>query len=142
MSLLPVKPRHDFLFIDIIDRNITTKDLGNGKVLHLLDDDSFGPDRPHNAVNSTHSGVRPRWARVLMVGPEVEDDIEVGDLILCDTLKWSHGIPLGKLDNKIVNFWRINVNDVLLVNDDSSPDEYLEQFAEMMSRIELKIGNI
>lgn len=143
MSLLPIQPRHDFLFIDVIDRNVTIKQLGGGKVLHLLDDDSFGPDRPHNSINASHPGVRPRWARVLMVGPEVtEDEVKVGDLVLCDTLKWSHGIPLGTLDYKTVNFWRINVKDILGVDDSASPDEYLEQFTEMMTRIELKIGRI
>ena len=142
MTVLPIRPRHDFLFIDIIDRDVTTKDLGNGKVLHLIADDSFGPDRPHNPINARHPGVRPRWARVLMIGPEAEGDVEPGDLVLCDTLKWGHGIPLGRCGLNMVYFWWINVKDILVVDDTASRDDYLNQFAELMTNTEITVGHL
>ncbi len=143
MSVLPVRPTHDFLFIDIVDRNVTKKDLGEGKVLHLLSDDSFGPQGPRDPIAASHPGVRPRWARVLAIGPEVPDgDLDIGDLVLCDTLKWGHGIPLGRVGLNTVFFWRINVNDVLLIDQRSTGDDYLNQFAEMMAHTELTIGHL
>ncbi len=143
MSILPVRPRHDFLFIDIIDRNVTMKDLGGGKVLHLLSDDDFGPHRPHNPTEARHPGLRPRWARVLEVGPDVNaDDIKPGDLVLCDTLKWTHGIPYGRLGLATVCFWRINVNDILLVDESSPGEEYLDQYRDMVSKTEIAIGHL
>lgn len=143
MSLLPVRPTHDFLFIDIIDRDVTMKDLGNGKVLHLLSDDSFGPSGPHNSMNASHPGIRPRWARVLAVGPEAEGDVEIGQKVLCDTLKWGHGIPLGRDGLKQVNFWRINVNDILVVDvDDTEKETYVTEFRDLLSRIKLTIGHL
>lgn len=142
MQGLPVRPTHDFLFIDIVDRDQTTKDLGNGKVLHLLSDDTFGPNRPHNPVNSRHPGVRPRWARVLAIGPEVhEGDVQLGDLVLCDTMKWSRSIPLGRIGLTVVNFWRINISDILLIDSNKS-QEYLAYFAQMLSLTELTIGHL
>ena len=142
MSILPVRPRHDFLFIDIIDRNVTTKDLGGGKVLHLLSDDSFGPQGPHNSIEARHPGVRPRWARVLEIGPEVEDNIKVGDLVLCDTLKWGHGVPYGRVGLEVVYFWRINVKDILVIDDAASSEEYLGQYREMLAHTEIAVGHL
>lgn len=138
-DILPVRPTHDFLFIDIVDRDVTKKDLGGGKFFHLLSDDTFGPARPHNPVVGQHPGVRPRWARVLMIGPEAKGDVNIGDMVLCDTLKWSHGIPLGKDGVKPVLFWRINVNDVLLRSDKGSA-EYLDQMRTYLSEIDIAIG--
>src|SRR5258708_2612002 len=105
--MLPVRPTHAGVIIDIIDRNVTQKDLGGGKILHLLSDDSF-VERVHNSMEHKHPGIRPRWARVLAVGPDVEDDdVKIGDLILCDTLKWGRKFPLGRDNGQIIYIWRI-----------------------------------
>jgi hypothetical protein len=142
VTVLPIRPTHDFLFIDIIDRNVTKKDLGGGKFLHLLSDDSFGQG-PHNPMDARHPGVRPRWARVLEVGPEAEDEgVEPGNLVLCEALKWSHGIPLGRDGLKMVNFWRININDIMLVDDLSHGEEYLTEYRALVARLELTIGHL
>jgi hypothetical protein len=135
---LPIRPTHDHLFIDIIDRDVTKKDLGGGKVLHLLADDTFGLDRPHDPALAKHPGIRPRWARVLEVGPDVEGDVKPGDLVLCDTLKWSHRIPLGRVGLEIVYFWRININDILLVNESESDEQNLPDY----STVEFTIGHL
>jgi hypothetical protein len=144
VSVLPVRPLHDFLYIDIVDRDVTQKDLGNGKVLHLLHDDTFSSTGPRDSIAGKHPGIRPRWARVLRVGPEVEDDVAEGDLVLCDTLKWGRAVPLGRDDLKIVNFWRINIDDILLIDEDADPPPagYLEGFGELLDRLELTIGHL
>jgi hypothetical protein len=139
--LLPVRPTHDGVFIDIVDRSVTQKDLGGGKVLHLISDDSF--EGPHNTMSHTHPGIRPRWARVLGVGPDVnEDDVKVGDLVLCDTLKWGRKFPLGRDGLEIVYMWRISVGDILMVNAESPGDEYLAEFEAKLSRLDLSIGHL
>lgn len=137
--MLPLRPTHDGVFIDIVDRDVTTKDLGGGKVLHLLADDGFSG--PHNPMAQKHPGIRPRWARVLGVGPDVhEDDVTLGDLVLCDTLKWGRGFSLGRDGLQRVQIWRINVSDILLVNPDSPGDEFLKDWEGKLSRLKLTIG--
>jgi hypothetical protein len=125
--------------VDIIDRDNTQKQLGNGKVLHLIADDTFGPHNPMSGEQ--HSGIRPRWARVLAVGPEV-DQIAPGDLVLCDYGKWSRGIPLGRDGLELVRFWRIRVGDILLVDTAADGSEYLRSFEAKLSRMSLTIGRI
>jgi hypothetical protein len=139
--MLPIRPLRDDVYIDIVDRNITKKDLGGGKILHLIADDSFSG--PHDPVTGgKHSGIRPRWARVLGLGPDVEDDIEIGDLVLCDALKWSRRIPLGRDGQEIVYFWNINVADILVVDDDTYNKVYLWEFKEKLERLTLTIGHL
>lgn len=137
--MLPVRPTHDSVFVDIIDRDNTLKQLGNGKVLHLLSDDSFGLHDPTSGEK--HSGIRPRWARVLELGPEVYE-VAPGDLVLCDYGKWSRGIPLGRDGLAVVRFWRIQVSDILLIHTDSARDQYLQEFEAKLSRMSLNIGRL
>ncbi len=139
--MLPVKPMHDGVFIDIVDRNITQKDLGDGKVLHLIADDSFaGPYDP--VGGGRHSGIRPRWARVLAIGPEVVD-VQIGDLVLCDTLKWGRKVPLGRDGQEVVYFWNIKVTDILVVSDEkSSAENYIKEFQTKLKRMDLSVGHL
>jgi hypothetical protein len=137
--MLPIRPMHDGVFIDIIDRDITTKDLGNGKVLHLLSDDHFGI---HDSITSKHQGIRPRWARVLAVGPKCEGDVKPGDLVLCDTLKWGRKMPLGRDGLQVVYFWNIKEGDILLVNDDDQGEAFLAEWEARVARLELTIGHL
>lgn len=139
--MLPLKPTHDGVFIDIVDRDVTQKDLGGGKVLHLLSDDAF--TGPHNAMAQKHPGIRPRWARVLGLGPDVHgDDVKVGDLVLCDTMKWGRKFPLGRDGNEVVYLWRIKVSDILGVNPDSPGGAFVKEFEQKVSRLELTIGHL
>jgi hypothetical protein len=138
--VLPLKPTHDGVIIDIIDRDITQKDLGGGKVLHLIADDTF--EGPHNSMAHTHPGIRPRWARVLAVGPDVHaDDVRIGDLVLCDTLKWGRKFPLGRDNGQVVHIWRIEAKNILGVNQEQSGDVFLDEWRDRLSRMELTIGH-
>lgn len=140
-ALLPIRPTHDGIFIDIVDRDVTHKDLGNGKVLHLLADDNFGS--AHNPMMGKHPGQRPRWARVWAVGPEADDVVQPGDLVLCDELKWGRKISLGRIGLTTVYFWRIAAGDIMVV-DERGPDHeaYLEGVREQFSRMEYNIGKL
>lgn len=139
--MLPLRPTHDGIIIDIVDRDVTQKDLGGGKVLHLISDDSFG-ERLHNSMAHTHPGIRPRWARVLAVGPEVhDDDVQIGDLVLCDTLKWGRKFPLGRDYGQVIYIWRIEVKHILGVDSDASRDEYVQEWTDRLARLDLTIGH-
>jgi hypothetical protein len=141
-SLIPVKPLHDNLFIDIVDRNVTTKLLNSGHVLHLISDDYV--DGVHNSMSGKHPGIRPRWARIIGIGPKVYDKvskgIELGNFVLCDTLKWSRQIPLGRIGLETVYFWRINVDDILLIDDSMSCSNYIMEFLAHISKIDFMPG--
>jgi len=135
----PITPTHDGVIVDIVDRDVTQKQLANGRVLHLLPDDTFGAHNPTSGI--THSGIRPRWARVLAVGPEVQGEVAVGDLVLCDYGKWSRGFPLGRDGLEIVRIWRIKVTDISLIAPDSG-DDYLREFEAKLNRLALTIGHL
>lgn len=143
-NILPIRPLRDNLFIDIIDRNVTTKTLKGGHVLHLLSDDDI--DQVHNSMHGKHPGIRPRWARVLGIGPEVQDkignDIKLGHLVLCDTLKWSRKCPLGRIGLEIIYFWKININDILLINDHEPRDNYIKDFTKKLVNMDICPGHI
>lgn len=138
--MFPVRPMYNGVFIDIIDRDITTKDLGNGKVLHLLNDDAF--TGPHDPMTSTHPGIRPRWARVLAIGPKCDGSVKLGDLVLCDTLKWSRKIPLGRDGQTVVYFWSIKEEDIIMVDDSANGRVFLAEFEAKLDRLELTIGHL
>lgn len=138
--MLPLRPTHDGVIIDIIDRDVTQKDLGGGKVLHLISDDTFS-ERVHNSMAHTHPGIRPRWARVLAIGPDVpEGDLQIGDLVLCDTLKWGRKFPLGRDGLEVVYIWRIEAKNILGIDTDQPGTEYLNEWNEKFSRLQLTIG--
>jgi len=67
----------------------------------------------HSFDESTNT---PRWGRVMEVGPEVTDDIQVGMRILIDALQWTtHIIHNGE------KIWMTNENSILAYDEDSIP---------------------
>jgi co-chaperonin GroES (HSP10) len=64
------------------------------------------------------SGIRPRWAKVYAVGPEVKDeDIKVGSYIMIAHGRWSRGQTIEDADGeKIIR--KVDSNDILLVSDE------------------------
>lgn len=138
-GLIKIRPLHKGVFVDIVDRDVTQKDLGNGKVLHLIPDDVFGAHDPTSGV--THPGIRPRWARVLEVGSEAADLVSVGDLVLCDYGKWSRKFSIGRVGDQIYYVWWISVDDISIIDRNGDPAAYIEGARELLSRLEYNIGN-
>lgn len=90
-----LKPLKDKVFVSDLDSGMK---LTNGGVI-LPDDDM------------TERGIRERWARVVAIGPEV-DDLEVGDWILVKHGRWSN-----KLEFADKNLWMVEYPEsVLLVS--------------------------
>ena len=54
---------------------------------------------------------QPQWGIVTSVGPDATD-IELGDRVLIEALKWSHGI---EVDGK--TFWRTDETQVMAIDD-------------------------
>jgi len=106
--------------VNIYDTGEGTIDLGGGKKLILLNDVSFA-DNHLTSSQSSHPGIRPRWAVVVAVNQYAKDlGINLGDKVLCDTMKWSRGFEYDASGNKT---WRVPVEDIMLVDDDGLTEE-------------------
>jgi co-chaperonin GroES (HSP10) len=66
------------------------------------------------------SGIRPRWAQVYAVGPEVKD-IKVGQYIMIAHGRWSRGQTIEDEDGE-KTIRKIDPNDILLVSDEKVND--------------------
>lgn len=66
------------------------------------------------------SGIRPRWAQVYAVGPEVRD-IKVGDYIMVAHGRWSRGIAIEDGDGE-KTIRKVDPNDILLVSEEPVED--------------------
>lgn len=69
------------------------------------------------------SGIRPRWAKIYGLGPDVKDPLlEIGKWILISHGRWTRGItvetPLGEQTLR-----KVDPNDILLVSDQPMDDE-------------------
>jgi len=69
------------------------------------------------------AGIRPRWAKIYGLGPEVKDpELQIGKYILISHGRWTRGItvetPLGKQTLR-----KVDPNDILLVSDVPMEDE-------------------
>ena len=69
------------------------------------------------------AGIRPRWAKVYAVGPDMnDDDIAVGKYILISHGRWTRGITVeDETGKKTVR--KVDENDILLVSDSAMDDE-------------------
>lgn len=69
------------------------------------------------------SGIRPRWAKIYGLGPNVNDPLlEIGKWILISHGRWTRGItvetPAGKQTLR-----KVDPNDILLISDEPMDDE-------------------
>lgn len=69
------------------------------------------------------SGIRPRWAKIYGLGPDVKDpELQIGKYILISHGRWTRGItvetPMGKQTLR-----KVDPNDILLVSDEPMEDE-------------------
>lgn len=59
--------------------------------------------------NMKHNGIRARWAKVYLVGPEVTD-IKPGEWILIKHGRWTYGMDV-ETPEGIVKVWRVEYPD-------------------------------
>jgi co-chaperonin GroES (HSP10) len=72
-------------------------------------------------------GLRPRWARILMVGPDMIDDVAVGDWVLVEHGRWSVGFDLlNEETGETVRVWQIDNKGMMIVSDtDERPTSFV-----------------
>lgn len=69
------------------------------------------------------SGIRPRWAKIYGLGPDVKDPLlEIGKYILISHGRWTRGITVETPEGK-VTLRKVDPNDILLVSDQPMEDE-------------------
>jgi co-chaperonin GroES (HSP10) len=82
--------------------------LSNGGIILLNDD-------------MKSQGIRPRWAQVYALGPDYDDDLEVGQWICIAHGRWTRGIDVKDETGK-KTLRRVDENDILLVSDEPVND--------------------
>lgn len=66
-------------------------------------------------------GIKPRWARVYKVGPEVTD-VEAGDYVLLKHGRWTRGKLVDTVDQGEIKIYMIDYPDAVLVISKDRPD--------------------
>ncbi len=95
---------------------------GSIKPLHnkvLVADMNFGEQRSAGGIvmlgdDGKDHGIHPRWARVYAVGPEHNEEYNVGDWILVEHGRWSRGIEVEEADGTKITIRLIDTNCVML----------------------------
>jgi len=98
---MKLRALHDKILCSEIEKGQQT--LASGII--LMDDDG------------KEDGIRPRWMQVYATGPDVSDDITVGQWILVEHGRWSHGHRMREGDNELT-LWQAEEASVLLVADE------------------------
>lgn len=107
MTDFPIEPTQDWIATHISDKGAQ---ITAGGIIQLDD-------------NMKSAGIRPRWAKVLAVGPEVreQDNIEIGDYILLEHLGWVRGMEIDIAGKSTTVHWT-NPSKILLVGDGLTED--------------------
>jgi hypothetical protein len=93
-----------------IKTNVFVTDLDHGPTVT-----QGGIIRPDDNMSAT--GIRPRWACVWAIGPEVED-IKVGEWVFIEHARWTNSIDI-RLPEGNVRVWKVDwPNGVLLAAQD------------------------
>jgi len=72
-------------------------------------------------------GIRPRWCRVLAVGPK-NLDVKAGEYILVAHGRWTRGLDMTDPNtNESITVRLVDPKDVLLSSDELPVDEYVAQ---------------
>lgn len=103
MENFPITPVGEWIATKIIDKG---SKISAGGII-VLDD------------NMKQSGIRPRWAKVLAVGPDVDprDNINVGDFLLLEHLGWVRGMEIEVDGTEQTVHWTIP-EKIVLIGDD------------------------
>jgi co-chaperonin GroES (HSP10) len=71
--------------------------------------------------NGKSEGIRPRWGRIIAVGPK-QEQYKVGQWILIAHGRWTRGAEI-ELDGEEMVIHRVDINEILLYSDDKPTDE-------------------
>jgi len=127
-SMIGIKPLGERVLVGIFDDGETTMMLG-GKKFYLLGDDT---DRLGRSHEQKHPGIRPRWGMILATSDTVHriGDVQVGDKVLMDQLKWTRGV-MASINGATRKVWSIPVEDIMGISDGGLTDIDKEQLARL-----------
>jgi co-chaperonin GroES (HSP10) len=75
-------------------------------------------------------GVRPRWAQVYAVGPDVKDDeIVPGVWVLVEHGRWTRGMEVIGEDGEPFTVWGVEWPDPFLMVSDEQPVEFAARYS-------------
>ncbi len=57
---------------------------------------------------------KPRWVKIIGMGPEVEEEFHIGQVVLVKPLKWTR-----QVEYKGVEFARTDINQLLAIDEDT-----------------------
>ena len=98
---MKLRALHDKILCSEIQKGQQT--LASGII--IMDDDA------------RETGIRPRWMQVYAKGPDVTDEINVGQWILVEHGRWSHGHIVREGDNEFT-LWQAEEESVLCISDE------------------------
>lgn len=92
----------------------------------IVSDMHFGEQKTASGIiirddDGTAHGVHPRWGRVWAKGPTNKEEYEVGDWILIEHGRWTHGIKL-ETDAGGITVRMVDNKDILMASKDKPND--------------------
>lgn len=100
-----ITPVHDHV---LVSEMVFGERLSNGGIILPGDD-------------KKSEGIRPRWCKVIAVGPK-QKDVQVGEYLLVKHGRWTRGINM-EIAGVQHEVRRIDPDDILLVSDDFQNDD-------------------
>jgi co-chaperonin GroES (HSP10) len=110
--------------------HIKAKSITPTKKNILVTDMEFGERKTQAGIilpgdDKEERGIRPRWCRVLAVGPK-NQDVKAGEYILVAHGRWTRGLDMTDPDtNESITIRLVDPKDVLLSSDEMPSDEYV-----------------
>lgn len=121
-SLVGMRSVQDYILVIIYDDGNRAITLPDGRQLIVgVKDTDFDT---HNSADSSHPGLRPRWALVVSINERAKQlGIALGDKVLCEQLEWSRGFMFDTSGRRL---WRIPADKILAIDKDGLDDNEAE----------------
>lgn len=138
-SLIGIHPIKDWVLVDIYDTGSEAISMksSTGKTVKLWrpSDSDFGFAGMKRPYDSSHPGIRGRWARVMAVNEHSEKiGLRCGQKVFLDQLKWTRGFVHDP--QKKLKVWGILHTDILLVDEHGFNDWERELLTERYGSID------
>jgi len=95
----------------------------------LVSDMHFGEQKTASGIilrddDGKTLGIHPRWGKVWAKGPKNQEEYNVGDWILIDHGRWTHGIKM-QTDEGEITVRMVDNKDILMVSEERPADAIL-----------------
>jgi len=76
--------------------------------------------------NGKEEGIRARWGQILSIGPDVSNELSVGDWILVEHGRWTRPMEVVE-DGETMTLYGIEEESILAVSDEQ-PVEFAQRY--------------